>query len=654
MHRHSVRLSRSIAWLLLAPTALWAQTPARTDERRPIPYPVTPPADFLAAVQRGTRTLTGVPGPGYWQQWTTYTLRARLDVERKRLEGSARLIYRNRSPNPLPVVFLHLLQNIHLPGAVRNEPQEVTGGIELTRVVANGIDLPEAGSRAGWAVNGTVLGVRLPRPVATRDSLVLELAWGFDIPQSSTGRMGWSRDDLFYIAYWYPQMAVLDDVAGWQLDQFLGNAEFYVGFGTYDVTIEAPEGWVVTSTGRLQNADAVFPDAVLERLRRAEQSDTVVHVLTERDVGAGTATRRAPGGYLAWRFTADSVRDVAFSATRASMWDAARTAVGDRDGDGRPDYARVDAIYRATAPRWRHVWRYAQHAVDFLSRWTGMPYPWPHMSAVEGEEIVSGGMEYPMMTLISDYNTAGDSALYYVTAHELAHMWVPMIVGTDERRYSWMDEGTTSFNENQARKEFFPRSDADDPDRQSYLQVARADLEGEIMRRSDYQYPGPAYGVASYSKPATLLATLRALLGDETFTRAYQTYLRTWAYKHPRPWDFFDTFNHVSGRNLGWFWRTWYYETWTLDQAVGSVTRRGNENRIVVEDRGLAPMPARLTITLANGDIAFQEVPVETWLGGARSATVTLSTSAPIARVEIDAERSFPDIDRSNNVWVRR
>ncbi len=643
--------------VLIAVMLALATSTAVAQDRRPIPYPVDLPRDFQRAVDRGTRTLTGEPGSGYWQQWTDYTLHARIDAAEQRLDGRATIVYHNRSPDTLRMVALHLLQNLHAEGVMRSEPAEVTGGVELTRVVVSGRILePLIGPMGpGYQVDGTILGVRLPSPLAPSGSLRMEIDWTFEIPQAGAGgRMGWSEDNLFFLAYWYPQMAVYDDVVGWHVDQFLGNAEFHMGFGNYRYTVDAPEGWVVRGTGRLLNADEVLPAEIRSRMARAEQSDTVVHVLTPADFGAGRATTRAANGRLTWRFAADSVRDVAFSATSAYRWDAARTPAGDLNGDGRTDYARVDALWRESAPRWANVWRYSQHSIDFLSRWTGIPYPWPHMTAVEGGGIIGGGMEFPMMTIMGDYNLRGDSALYYVTAHELAHMWVPMIVATDEKRHSWMDEGMTTFKENQARNEFFPGINHDHPDRDQYLSVARAGLEGPIMRRSDYHYPGPAYGVASYPKPATLLATLRALLGEDAFVQAYRTFLSEWAFKHPKPHDMFHTFNRVSGRNLDWFWRSWYYETWVLDHAVAEVTPVRDGTRIIVEDRGRAILPARLTITRENGEQLRREVPAETWLSGATRAEVFVPGGSPVVRVEIDAAQEFPDVDRTNDVWIRR
>jgi Peptidase family M1 domain len=639
---------------LIGTTLLVLLFPGVLSAQRPVPYPVTPPPEYQRAVQRGTRTTTGEPGMGYWQQWTDYTLVATLDPDAKRITGRAEIVYHNRSPNTLPTLFLQLDQNLHAPGAVRLDSEEVTGGIQIRRVVAAGraLQLGALDQGPAYEVLGTVMGVTPGNPVPPGGQITLEIEWAFAVPRSGAGRMGWNADNLFHIAYWYPQMSVYDDVVGWQTDAYTGNAEFYAGYGSYDVTVVAPTGWIISATGRLTNADEVLPDAVRNRLAAAERSDTVVHVVTADDLAAGRATRAAANGQLRWHFVADTVRDVAFSATRASRWDAVRTPVGDRDGDGQTDYARVDALWRASAPRWEKAWRYGQHAIAFHSRWTGLPYPWPHMTIVEGSGIIGGGMEFPMMTLIGDYTNRTDQDLYNVVAHELGHMWVPMLVSNDERRYGWMDEGTTTFNENQARKDFAPNTDPDGEEQQNYLGVARAGLEGEIMRWSDYHYPGEAYTTASYSKPATLLVALRAMLGEDTFVRAYRAFLSRWRYKEPKPWDFFDTFNSVSGQNLDWFWRTWYYETWTLDQAVASVTTGATGTKIVIEDRGWAPMPVRLTITRADGSVEQREIPVDVWLHGDTRTELTVEGASPVTMVEIDAERKFPDANRANNRWT--
>lgn len=632
-----------------------APAPVTGRLERPIPYPVTPPAGYQRAVAGGTRTATGAPGARYWQNRADYAIRARVLPDRKRLEGSEVITYTNNSPNALQQLHVDLTLNHHAPGVVRNEPAEVTGGVEVTRVALDGRGLTLGGAQgARYVINGTRMVVIPAAPVQPGATARIEVDWSFPVPrQGAGGRMGWDADNLFFFAYWYPAMAVYDDVVGWHPDPFRGTAEFYADFGSYDFTVEAPAQWVLFGTGTLLNPEEVLAPAVLARYRAGIQSDTVVPVLRQADFGRATQAGR--NGVLTWRFRADSVRDAAFSMTRESNWDAARTTVGDRDGDGRADHTAIHAFWRSTAPLWRGAAAYEQHSIRFLSEYTGVPYPWPHMTSVEGENIIGGGMEYPMMTLIGAYTAQGDTALYGVTAHELAHMWVPMIVSVDERRYSWMDEGMTTFHEGQAKKDTFPGIAAEEEDRASYLTAARAGGEGEIMRRTDFHYSASAAGVASYPKPATNFVSLRGLLGEQTFNRAWRTFMDRWKFKHPYPWDFFNTVEEVAGQDLDWFWRTWFYETWTLDQAVGSVTEAGGRVVIVIEDRGLAPMPARVTITRRDGGTQTLEVPVEEWLSGRKTATLALPTTAdsPVIRVEIDAENAFPDVDRQNNVWTR-
>lgn len=650
----------ALALVVASPAALRSQQPAERD--RPLPYPLTYPVEYRTALQQGTRSTDGTPGERYWQQWVDYTIDARLRTDERRMEATAEVVYHNRSPDDLSALYVHLYQNLHAAGGIRGEQVEVTGGATLRRVAVQGRELGEVAEDSdgvGYYIDGTLMRIVPETPVPPGGTARLSFDWSFTVPKAGAGaRMGWDDDDLFFIAYWYPQMAVYDDVIGWHTDDFTGNAEFYSQFGSYDLTIEAPGDWIVMATGELTNAaEALAPD-VLDRLRRAEATDEIVHVIERADFGEATAT--GPNGRVRWRFAADSVRDVAFSATRESFWDATRTPVGDRDGDGETDYARIDAFWRAEAPNWSETARYAQHAIDFLSRFTGQPYPWPHMTAVEGSGIIGGGMEFPMMTLMGDYNERGDSALYYVTAHELAHMWVPMIANVNETRFSWLDEGTTTFNENMARMEFFPGRDHTAEDRRNYIAWALSGQEGEMMRRSDFHYPGAGFGIASYSKPATVLVALRAVLGEETFMRAYHEFFDRWAFKHPYPYDFWNTFEDVAGRDLDWFWRSWYYEStdhgapWVLEQTIAEVVPTNDGTRIVVEDRGWIPMPVHLAVTRANGEVERYEIPVDRWLQGRTTASITVPGASPVVRVEIDPEEQFPDVIRDNNTWVAR
>ncbi len=623
---------------------------------RPVPHEITPPPAFRQAIANDTRTTSGRPGSAYWIQEADYRLRASIDPVTKRLTGSGEIVYTNNSPDVLEELHVELVQNLHREGAQRIEFAQVTGGVELSRVVVDGEDLPPLDlvdlEQPHYDVIGTNLVLRSQDAVAPGESVTLEIDWGFTIPQQGAGaRMGHNRENLIYVAYWYPIMAVYDDVEGWYTDQFMGRSEFYADFGDYDIEIEMPAGWVVMSTGTHQNPEEVLADDVYDRMLQAHESDDPVQVLGPDDFGQGT--QGGQNGLLTWRFRAESVRDVAFSATTESIWDAARTPVGDLDADGVIDYAHINTFYRQTAPLWEDVTEYQQHSISFLSENTGLPYPWPHMTAVEGGGIIGGGMEYPMMTLMGDYNQRGDTALYNVTAHELAHMWVPMIVNVNERKFSWIDEGITTFNENDARMDYFPGRNHFLGDQDTYLRLARTEAEGPMMQDAGFHETATAFGIASYMKPATVLASLREILGEETFYRAFRTFIDEWAFKHPYPWDLFNTFERVSGRDLDWFWRSWFYETWTLDQAIASVQSDEGTTTVTIRDEGLAPMPVLLEASLENGEIIHRRVPVEVWLTGDRTTTVTFDTEAPVTRLEIDPERRFPDIDRSDNIWTR-
>ena len=625
---------------------------------RPIPYPVEIPDAFLGAVENGTRTETGHPGDQYWQNEASYTLHASLDTLNHMVRGRADIEYVNNSPNRLNTIVVELAQNLHKEGTPKKEMTEITGGKEMHRITVNGSELSPTTMQARWTtgangyiVNGTRLYIFPDERIASGQSVNLGFEWTFKIPvQGASGRMGRSRSNLYMISYWYPQVAVYDDVYGWMDDSFLGNAEFYHEFSDYELSITAPREWIVMGTGEFQNPDETLSPQTLERYNLAGESDSVVVIVDYDEVDAATAQSESDS--LTWHFSSERIRDVVFSATRESRWDGARAAVGDRNDNGETDYTRINSFYRDTAIFWNQQTEYAQHSTTFLSDYTGMPYPWPHMTSIEGAGIIGGGMEFPMMTVIGDYNSSGGVSLYGVTVHEIAHMWIPMLVSTNERRYAWIDEGHTTFHTQQANvarygEDRFSRTNLFG----QYLQIAGTDWEGEIIRWSDFHIPGPAYGVASYPKPASVLTALRGILGNELFEEAHKEFMHRWKYKHPYPWDFFNTIEDVSGRDLSWFWRSWYYETWVLDQAVSDVYTEEGTTIVVIEDIGNIPMPVLLKLTLDDGSMLDTRLDIEDWLVGRRTIDFKIDTESPVVRVEIDSEVLFPDANRKNNVW---
>ena len=623
---------------------------------RPIPYPVFETRAFARAVERGTRTRNGEPGPRYWQQYARYTINAELVPVTSQITGRETVRYFNRSPDTLRSVWLFLNQNLFAPPSPRNNEVPVTGGMEILRVAAWGQVLARRDSGAGYAIDATRMHVTLPKSLGPGDSLDLDVAWAFALPPDDAPREGRTRDGAVYmVAYWYPQMAVYDDLDGWQIDPYMGNAEFYMGYADYDVAISLPQGWLIGGTGELTNPEVVLSKQTRDRLALARRSDSVVHVVRDADRGTGAnkATNTGFDGVLTWRFRARNVRDFDWGASAKFLWDATIAVVGDANGDGRPDTTGINTLYRPETRRWS--WdqsaRFERSAVEFLSNYL-WPYPWPQMTALDGP-VSCTGMEYPMLTCIG--GPRDTLALYSVQVHETAHMWFPRMVGSDERRYAWQDEGLTRFNQAQGMQAYFKGYDRERISRDAYLALARTDGEVPLMRHGDlYPFDSPAYGIATYDKMATNLVALRALMGDSDFLAAYRYYGRTWRGKHPTPYDFFNSFNSAAGRDLSWFWRTWWYETWTLDQAVAAVDTAQGKLAVTIEDRGLAFMPVRLAVTRADGRVERQVVPVDVWLSGARRHTVYLDTPATITAIEIDPEAVFPDIDRTNNRWVRK
>ncbi len=620
---------------------------AYAQQRRPVPYPVIPSPQFEQAMINGTRSPDGTPGPNYWTNAAAYTLEATLEPETTRLTGSGTIQYTNRSPVLMPFLVVHLRQNLHREGAVRNRPQQLTGGVTVSNVMLNDTALEERDrlNEGGYQISGTLMIIRLDAPLAPEQQVSLSMDWSFEVPEAGAPRMG-QDGEVFYLAYWYPQMAMFDDLYGWKADQYMGNGEFYMGFASYDVSITVPDDWLVTATGELQNAEEVLTEQTRNRLEEASTTSDIVHVVTEDERRAGVSTTESDSGTHSWHFQADRVRDFAFGASDKFIWDATTANVNDRDGDGTENRSMIHAFYRPGAQSWERSAEFGQYSIEFLSDMF-FPYPYPHMTAVEG--IIGGGMEFPMMTLIG--RSRNERSLFGVTFHEIAHMWFPMVVAQDEKSYTWMDEGLTSFNTSLANQDFWDDDEVWNPERHSYYRLAGTGFEVEPMRHGDqYPYGTSARGIASYDKPSVALHALRGVIGEDTFMTAYREYANRWMYKHPTPYDLFNTFEDVAGQDLDWFWTSLFFETWTLDQAVGAVEQNSDGVFVTIEDKGLSPMPMPVRVTYEGGQTAQQTVDVDVWLEGSRETTLTFDPGT-ITMVEIDPEGYFPDIDRTNNVW---
>ncbi|MEJ2482451.1 MAG: M1 family metallopeptidase [Gemmatimonadota bacterium] len=621
----------------------------------PVFPPVVPPSRYQNALAAGTRSPDGRPGENYWQQAADYRIAVEIEPETARLTGSESITYHNRSPDELNTLVVRFYQNVFSEGVARNRSVTLTGGIDLGRIALNGVELEELDAPRfengrvvrpegpGYRINGTVAVIQLAAPIPTGGSAELEVDWAFTVSGGGGFRNGHLDNSVFNIAQWYPQVSVYDDVFGWDMSPYLGNGEFYVGYGRFEVDVTVPEGWVVVGTGMLRNPEEVLRPHQVRALQSATAIDTVISVVSEADLEAGTATKPGQSGKLIWRFAADSVRDFAFATSDRYLWHVTGAETGN---PGRR--ALIQNVYTPDNPHWSEATLFAKHAIEFFSDYI-LPYPYPQATAAMGPPQVNG-MEYPMITFIT--HQASGRGLNGVVTHELSHFWMPMIVGTKEMAYAWMDEGFTTFNTALAMDDWYGSSNSRMGGMNGYLQAARLEAEVPIMRHTDYADNPFGRSVAAYSKPGTLLHSLRHMMGPEQFDAFYKDYARTWAFKHPMPWDFFDMAEEAAGTDLDWFWQAWFYETAVLDQAVSDVRATGTGVDVTVENLDWGVMPVEIRVASADGRTKQVKLPASIW-AGTRSVTTFVPFEGVVDEVVIDPDQWYPDIDRSNNSWTR-
>jgi hypothetical protein len=603
------------------------------------------------------RSGNGAPGPAYWQNRADYVITARLEPKTKTLTGVETITYTNNSPGALDVLWLQLDQNIYRPdsraGAVGGRPRtQFTEGDVLDRVeiAAGGKLVP-----AKYLVSDTRLMVRLPTDLKPAGGQTkLRISYHYVVPGTFGGRTGWAdtpHGEVYDIAQWYPRMAVYDDVRGWDPLPYLGN-EFYLEYGDFDYAVTVPADMIVAGSGALMNPQDVLTPEQRARLAQARASDKTVMIRTVDEAVAAQPSDQTK----TWRFHMDHTRDVAFGASRAFVWDAARANLP----DGKT--ALIQSVYpgeSAGDEAWGRSTEYLKFAVEeFSQRW--YPYPWPNAINVGGPV---GGMEYPAVL----FDSAADKGkqLFWLTVHEIGHTYFPMIVGTDERRYEWMDEGLNTFIDSyesdvfqggvygpKRDQEFAPGAGA--PADQIAALIADPKAP-PIMTRSDsipFTYGHPI----GYFKTAFGLRLLRDdILGPERFDLAFRKFIRDWAYRHPQPSDFFRAMDSETGEDLSWFWRGWFFHNWALDLAVDGVTYVDGDPakgaRVSISNRGRLVLPATIRITFKDGTTNDVTLPAETWIQSA-SHTVAVDSRQTIANVVIDPDHKVPERDRAAGAWT--
>jgi len=623
--------------------------------QRVAPRPVTDTSIFAPLVlptPNDDRAGSGAPGQDYWQNRADYSIRTTLDTAATSVKSEMTLRYTNNSPDTLHFIWLQTEQNAFkvkslnsfiFPEDSRFGARGFEGGYMFTRLEQR-LGVPSAGRRSTlkYRVNETVTKLDLAEPLAPGRTATIEMAYSFKVPEHGADRMG-REGSLYEIAQWYPRVAVYDDVRGWNIEPYLGQGEFYLDFGNYELEVTVPAGYIVAATGALTNAADVLPVAQLARLAAALKSDTVIRVITAAELASGSARPRKTG-MLTWKFSAKNVRDAVWAASPEFQWDAT---------SWKGIYAF--AYYRpSAASNWHDAADMSRMSIqEYSERW--FQYPWPHISAIEGP---ISGMEYPMIAMENKGEDVYD--LFNVVTHEIGHMWFPMIVASNERAYMWQDEGFNTFINTFSEARRYP-SKGDQMERASQErgtveQVMRAGIEGPIVTSPDRIDPR-LLGVSAYVKPSVGLQLLRQeILGPEAFDDAFRTYIKRWAYKHPTPADFFRTMEDAGGRRLDWFWRGWFVENARYDQAVDTVVTRqtGDTSNVIVafgnRERGVLPIRARFTFS--DGSTENYSYPAEVWsTNSVRYVRRYEFVGKTLARVEVDPENRIPDITRANNVW---
>jgi len=626
-----------------------AQTPAPPYDPTKTFAPLTLP-DPVNSYRAGN----GAPGPDYWQNSADYELHATIDTVAKTLSATEVVTYSNNSPTALPSLWMNVEQNTY-----REDARSVaTGGRGRAQaqhtegIVFDSVEVEIAGhkEKAAIVVSDTRAQIRLPQPLKAHSQLKLLITYHYTIPGTWGGRTSWGmskKGEIYDMAQWYPRMCVYDDLRGWDTQPYIGS-EFYLEYGHFDYYVTVPSSFMIVGSGELKNPQEVLTKAQNDRYAKAKTSDATVMIRTPEEVD-DPASRPRTSGTLTWHFHMDNTRDVAFSASPVFVIDAARINL--------PNGATSLAMSAyppesAGADGWEPSTAIMKHSVEtFSKRW--YPYPYPAAINVAG---FSTGMEYP--GIVFDGIPDKGKQLFWISAHEIGHSWFPMIVGSNERRNAFMDEGFNTFidvfeSDDFENGKYGPKRDSEysaggEP-ADTILKVLDNPAAPPILTRAD-GFGGQLTHPVSYFKAAYGLTLLREqILGPERFDWAFRKYIADWAYKHPSPSDFFREMESEGGEDLSYFWRGWFMNNWTMDMAVKDIHDAPNGVTITIVNNGQLVLPNTVQVTFADNTTTRVNIPVETWLSKG-SYTLTLPGKQPVVSVMLDPDHKLPDDNRTNDV----
>ena len=622
---------------------------------------------FYSNAGSPTRSASGKPGYDYWQNEADYDIAITLDPSENKIFGSETITYTNNSHDSLEFLWLQLDQNLFEDSSRGNaiipingsrngaRGQSFDGGYKISSVsVTDGKGRRQKTTVVKYKIYETRMKVYLPQPLkAEGGKIKLNIAFSFTSPDYGSDRMGvleTKNGKLFTVAQWYPRMCVYDDLSGWNTLPYLGAGEFYLEYGDFNIDITAPADHIVVCSGELLNPSDVYTPLQEKRWAAAEKSDETVFIRSADEVNSPNS--RPSATTLTWKFRIENARDAAWASSSAFILDAARINLPSGEKSMAISAYPIESVgYKA----WGRSTEYTKYSIEHYSKkWLEYPYS----TAINVAGIV-GGMEYPGVSFCS--YKATEAGLWGVTDHEFGHIWFPMIVGSNERLYAWMDEGFNSFINELSTMEFNegeyyrgPSNMHRQAQRLAQFETFMGEMEPMISAPDNLREM--SLGILGYQKPAEVLMMLRnSVLGAERFDEAFKEYVHRWAYKHPGPDDFFRTMENVSGEDLGWFWRSWILNNWKLDQAVTGVSYKKNfdkiyKAKITIKNMEKIPMPVEIEITTASGLKIMKNLPVEVWKRNVEWSFM-VDVSEEIKSVVIDPDKKYPDINSSNNVW---
>jgi hypothetical protein len=647
--------------LLLAVPAVHAQTPAEPEKSTYDPHDLFSPLFYK---QYGTeyRSGNGEPGPAYWQNRADYQINASFDDTRSQVSGTLVMTYKNNSPHTLPFLWMQLDQNLFnshsrgfakMPATGRSRygdsKSPFEGGYHIRSVMVTATENGKSVEYAADTVfSDTRLQIRLKKPMQSRGDMVkVKIEYDYIIPAYGADRTGiltTSNGNIYAVAQWYPRICVFDDIQGWNTLPYLGASEFYLEYGDFDVSITAPASHIVVASGELLNPADVLTAEQLKRYNTAKESDATVSIRSKDEV---TDPKSRPAkGNLTWKYRITGARDFSWAVSKAFVWDAARINLP----SGKKSLAQ--AVYPVESigkDGWNRATEFTKASLEnYSKRWFEYPYP----AAVNVASNV-GGMEYPGIVFCG--SDAKGEGLWGVTDHEFGHTWFPMIVGSNERKYGWMDEGFNTFINTIASGDFNNGEYKEQAmDAQQFSRFMFGPGSESILNTPDGMKEFNI-GVALYFKPGYALGLLRNhIVGPDRFDYAFRKYIRDWAYKHPSPWDFFRSMENSLGEDLGWFWKGMFLENYRLDQSVTKVEyvngKAANGALVTIENMDRMAMPVTVEYKTVTGQSGRKSLPVEIWQNNT-SWKFRLDTQEELASVVIDPDHVYPDVKPENNKW---